>query len=80
MIAPTRDLEAIQAEADRNSPRRAAPRRRNCVEDAAVQAEALREAAWQEGFHSGKSEAHSVVEAEMRQRVGRAPETLCGRN
>ena len=36
------------------------------VEDAKTQAEALREAAWQEGFHQGRLEAHAAVEAEMR--------------
>ncbi len=36
------------------------------TEDAQAQAEALREAAWQEGFHEGKSEARAAVEAELR--------------
>ena len=36
------------------------------VEDARIQAEALREAAWQEGFHQGKLEARAAVETEMR--------------
>ena len=36
------------------------------VEDAQVQAEALREAAWQEGFHSGKQEAKAATETELR--------------
>ena len=36
------------------------------VEDAKTQAEALREAAWQEGFHQGKLEARTAVEAELR--------------
>ena len=36
------------------------------VEDAKVQAEALREAAWQEGFYQGTLEARASVEAEMR--------------
>ena len=36
------------------------------VEDAKTQAEALREAAWQEGFHAGSLEARAAVEAELR--------------
>ncbi|MGI4790167.1 MAG: FliH/SctL family protein [Janthinobacterium lividum] len=36
------------------------------LDDARTQAEALREAAWQEGFHSGKVEARAAVETEMR--------------
>ncbi len=36
------------------------------IEDAETQAEALREAAWQEGFHAGGVEARSAVEAELR--------------
>jgi flagellar assembly protein FliH len=36
------------------------------VEDAKTQAEALREAAWQEGFHQGKQEARAAVETELR--------------
>ena len=36
------------------------------VEDAKTQAEALREAAWQEGFHQGKLEARAAVETELR--------------
>ena len=36
------------------------------IEDARVQAEALREAAWQEGVHSGTLEARAAVEAELR--------------
>lgn len=36
------------------------------IEDAQTQAEALREAAWQEGFYSGKLEARAAVEAELR--------------
>ena len=47
-------LAAAHAEAD------------ELIEDAKTQAEALREAAWQEGFHQGKVEAHTTVEAEMR--------------
>ncbi len=37
-------------------------------EDARLQSEALREAAWQEGFHEGKHAAHSQVEADLRVR------------
>ena len=36
------------------------------IEDAETQAEALREAAWQEGFHAGGLEARAAVEAELR--------------
>ncbi len=36
------------------------------VGDALVQAAALREAAWQEGFHQGRTEAQDTVGAEMR--------------
>ena len=36
------------------------------IEDAKVQAEALREAAWQEGFHAGSIEAHTAVDAELK--------------
>ena len=36
------------------------------LDDAHIQAEALREAAWQEGFHQGQAEAKVTVEAEMR--------------
>ena len=34
------------------------------LDDARAQAEALREAAWQEGYHAGKQEAVAAVEAE----------------
>ena len=36
------------------------------IEDARLQAEALREAAWQEGFHAGSVEARTAVDAELR--------------
>lgn len=36
------------------------------IDDAKAQAEALREAAWQEGFHQGTVEARTAVEAELR--------------
>ena len=36
------------------------------IEDAKVQAEALREAAWQEGFHAGSIEARTAVDAELK--------------
>jgi len=36
------------------------------IEDAKLQAEALREAAWQEGFHAGSVEAWTAVDAELR--------------
>lgn len=35
--------------------------------DARLQAEAYREAAWQEGFHDGKQAAHQQIEAELRE-------------
>jgi len=35
------------------------------IDDARTQAEALREAAWQEGFYQGKLEARAAVETEM---------------
>ena len=59
------DLEAIQAEADelRDAARAEAAL---LVEDAQIQAESLREAAWQEGFHEGKQQARVAVEAELR--------------
>ena len=48
------------------------------IEDAATQAEALREAAWQEGFHAGKIEARTAVEAELRaQWAGRQDALRC---
>ena len=36
------------------------------VEDATIQAETLRAAAWQEGFHAGSVEARTSVDAELR--------------
>lgn len=54
---------AVQAEAALASARAEAA---EMLEDAGVQAEALREAAWQEGFHQGQTEAKIAVEAGLR--------------
>ena len=59
------DLTAVQAEADALFAR-ARAEAAELREDAQVQAEALREAAWQEGHHQGRVEAQAAVEAEMR--------------
>lgn len=62
---PAVDMEAIRAEAEAiltHARAEAAEMR----EDAEIQAEALREAAWQEGHHQGKTEARIAVETEMR--------------
>ena len=63
--APLPDMDALRAEADvvlAQARAEAAEMR----EDAQTQAEALREAAWQEGHHQGRTEARATVEAEMR--------------
>lgn len=52
------EAETLLASAQRESA--------DLLEDARAQAEALREAAWQEGFHQGKLEARAAVEAELR--------------
>ncbi len=62
---PAPDFEALRAEAERvlaGANAQAA----ELLEDAQVQAEALREAAWQEGHHEGRVEARAAVEAELR--------------
>ncbi len=64
--SPTdQDVDALRAEAEAVL----AEARAEAAEllgDAQVQAEALREAAWQEGCHQGRTEARSAVEAELR--------------
>ena len=62
---PALDLAALQAEAETvlASARAEAA---ELVDDANTQAEALREAAWSEGFHQGQTEARAAVEAELR--------------
>ncbi len=62
---PTLDLADLRAEAEtlRASAQAEAA---EMLDDAKTQAEALREAAWQEGFHQGTVEARAAVEAEMR--------------
>ncbi len=63
--APTLDVASLYAEAEAAlSAARADAAER--IEDAKTQAEALREAAWQEGFYSGTLEARAAVEAELR--------------
>jgi len=62
---PAPDFEALRAEAEAvlaGANAQAA----ELLEDAQVQAEALREAAWQEGRHEGRTEARAAVEAELR--------------
>ncbi len=59
------DLDALRAEADAVLTQ-ARAEAAEMLEDAGVQAEALREAAWQEGHHQGKTEAQAAVEAELR--------------
>jgi len=62
---PAPDFEALRAEAERvlaGANAQAA----ELLEDAQVQSEALREAAWQEGHHEGRVEARAAVEAELR--------------
>lgn len=62
--APPASIEALRAEADEiltSAQAEAA----ELIEDARVQAEALREAAWQEGHHEGKIAARVAVEAEV---------------
>ena len=46
------------------------------IGDAQAQAEALREAAWQEGFHQGRTEAHATVEADLRAKWAERQEAL----
>jgi len=59
------DLDALRAEADAVLGQ-ARTEAAEMLEDAQIQAEALREAAWQEGHHQGRTEARAAVEAEMR--------------
>ena len=59
------DMDALRAEADAVLAQ-ACAEAAEMREDAQVQAEALREAAWQEGHHQGRTEAQAAVEAELR--------------
>ncbi len=59
------DLEAVQAEADAILAQ-ARAEAAELREDAQIQAEVLREAAWQEGHHQGKIVAQAAVETELR--------------
>ena len=59
------DWDALRAEADAVLAQ-ARAQSAEMLEDAAIQAEALREAAWQEGHHQGRTEARAAVEAEGR--------------
>lgn len=59
------DMDALRAEAQA-ALAQARAQSAELLEDAQVQAEALREAAWQEGHHQGRTEARASVEAEMR--------------
>ena len=59
------DLADLHAEAE-TALQAARAEAAELIEDAQTQAEALREAAWQEGFHQGKMEARAAVETEMR--------------
>ena len=63
--APPIDAEALCAEAEALL-RSARVEAAVLVEDARIQAEALREAAWQEGHYEGEIAARIVVEAEVR--------------
>jgi len=62
---PALDLTNLQAEAE-TLLASAQAEAAELIDDAKTQAEALREAAWQEGFYQGQSEARAVVEAELR--------------
>ncbi len=59
------DPDALRAEADAVLAQ-ARAEAAGLLDDAQVQAEALREAAWQEGHHQGRTEARAAVEAEGR--------------
>jgi flagellar assembly protein FliH len=61
----TPDWDAVRAEADAILAQ-ARAEAAELLEDAQIQAEALREAAWQEGQHQGRTEARAAVEAELR--------------
>ena len=62
---PPPDLAALQAEAEAvlTAARAEAA---ELLDDANAQAEALRAAAWSEGFHQGQAEARAAVEAALR--------------
>jgi len=62
---PPIDLDAIRAEAEAIL-ETARTEAAELIEDACIQSESLREAAWQEGFHAGKQEARAAVAAETR--------------
>lgn len=59
------DLGALRAEAEAVLAQ-ARAEAAGMLEDAGLQAEALREAAWQEGHHQGRTEARDAAEAEIR--------------
>lgn len=59
------ELDALRAEAEAVLTE-ARAQSAELWEDAQVQAEALRAAAWQEGHHLGRTEARAAVEAELR--------------
>ena len=63
--APSPDFDSLQAEADVVLTQ-ARAEAAEMLEDAHTQAEAFREAAWQEGHHQGRTEARATVEAELR--------------
>ncbi len=61
---PNIDLADLRAEAEA-ALASAQAEAAELIDDARTQAEALREAAWQEGFYQGKLEARAAVETEM---------------
>ena len=63
--APLPDLAPLRAEAEAVL-QAARAEAAELIEDAKTQAEALREAAWQEGFYQGGTEARAAAQAEMR--------------
>ena len=62
---PPPDIDALRAEVEAVLSQ-ARAEAAELLEDAQTQAEALREAAWQEGHHQGRTEAQAAVEAEQR--------------
>ena len=62
---PVPDLGVVHAEAEAMLAQ-ARAEAAELLEDAQIQAEALREAAWQEGHHQGRTEARAAVETELR--------------
>jgi flagellar assembly protein FliH len=58
-------MDALRAEADAVLAQ-ARAKAAETLEDAQIQAEVLRAAAWQEGQHQGRTEARATVEAELR--------------